>query len=96
VKKSPLKRKSKKETERLRRYQKARAVVYERSGGTCEARTPDCEGRLHQVHHRKGRDGELIDDLDLLLGVCIWCHHYIHANPARSYEQGWMVRRNGL
>ncbi len=95
VKRSPLKRRSRKEDARLRRYQKARAAVAERSGFQCEARTPKCEGRLHQVHHRKGRDGELIDNLDLLLGVCVWCHSYIHENPAISYERGWLVKRNG-
>lgn len=95
MKRSPLKRRSRKEGERLRRYEKARAAVAERSGLTCEARTPDCDGALHQVHHRKGRDGELIDELDLLIGVCVSCHRYIHGNPTISYQRGWMVKRNG-
>jgi len=95
LRRTPLKRRSRKETARLARYQKARAAVAERSGFRCEARTRKCEGRLHQVHHRKGRDGDLIDDLDLLLGVCVWCHAYIHENPAESYERGWLIKRNG-
>ena len=95
MKRSPLKNRSTKETARLRRYEKARATVYERSGGSCEARTPECRGTADQVHHRKGRDGDLVDDVDLLLGVCWACHNYIHHNPANSYERGWMIRRNG-
>lgn len=95
MKRTPLKRKSTKETARLRRYEKARAIVYERSGGSCEARTPDCRGVLDQVHHRKGRDGDLVDDVDLLLGVCWSCHNHIHNNPTTSYLNGWMVKRNG-
>ena len=94
MKRTPIKTRSKKETQRLNRYNKARAVVFERANGYCEARTNDCRGKMDQVHHRKGRDGDLIDDLDLLLGVCWSCHNHIHANPARSYERGWMIRRN--
>jgi hypothetical protein len=95
MKRTPLKRRSSKENARLRRYEKARANVAERSGFRCEARTPKCVGTLHQVHHRKGRDGDLVDDETLLLGVCIFCHSYIHENPAISYQQGWLVKRNG-
>ena len=95
MKRTPLKSRSKKESSRLRRYQQARGNVYERANGSCEARTPNCRGVMDQVHHRKGRDGDLIDDLDLLLGVCWSCHHYIHGNPTLSYERGWLIRRNG-
>ena len=95
MKRSPLKRRSRKEDARLRRYEKARANVYERSGGSCEARTPDCRGAIDQVHHRKGRDGGLVDDESLLLGVCWACHNYIHDRPSLSYQTGWMVKRNG-
>ncbi len=95
LRRTPLKRRSAKESKRLRAYEKARATVYERSGGSCEARTPWCRGLCEQVHHRQGRDGALIDNVDLLLGVCWACHDYIHYYPARSYETGWLIRRNG-
>lgn len=95
MRRTPIRRRSKKETERLRRYQTARYIVAERSNGYCEANTPNCRGPLDQVHHRKGRDGDLVDDVDLLLGVCWSCHNYIHNNPLHSYERGWMIRRNG-
>jgi hypothetical protein len=95
MKRTPLKSRSKKEGARLRRYQQARGIVYERSGGSCEARTPDCRGVCEQVHHRQGRDGDLIDNLNLLLGVCWACHNYIHGHPEVAYTNGWLVRRNG-
>lgn len=94
LRRTPIRSRAKKETARLRRYDKARHIVAERSNGYCEANTPDCRGMLDQVHHRKGRDGDLVDDVDLLLGVCWACHNYIHNNPANSYERGWMIRRN--
>lgn len=95
LRRTPIRRRSRAESARLARYQKARGIVYERSGGYCEANTPHCNGRCEQVHHRKGRDGDLVDNVDLLLGTCEACHRYIHSNPARSYEAGWMIRRNG-
>lgn len=95
MKRTPLRRRSTKESARIRRYQTARYIVAERSNGSCEARTPDCRGLADEVHHRKGRDGDLVDDVDLLLGTCWACHRFIHSNPALSYERGWMIRRNG-
>jgi len=95
MKRSPIRRRSSRESKRLRLYEQARAVVYERSGGSCEAKTPWCLGACQQVHHRKGRDGDLIDNTELLLGVCSMCHDYIHGNPAISYERGWLIKRNG-
>ena len=95
LKRTPIRRRSRAEGARLRRYQQARGIVYERCGGHCEAGTPWCNGRCEQVHHRKGRDGDLVDRVDLLLGTCEPCHRYMHSNPAISYERGWMVRRLG-
>jgi hypothetical protein len=95
MKRSPIRSRSKKETERLRKYEKARAIVFERANGYCEANTPACRGAMDQVHHRQGRDGDLIDDVSRLLGVCWACHNHIHGNPAVSYERGWLLRRNG-
>ena len=95
MKRTPIKRRSKKESERLRRYDRARQIVMESAQGMCEAGTNNCVGPAGQVHHRKGRDGELVDNLDYLLAVCYACHDYIHSHPHESYERGWMVKRLG-
>jgi hypothetical protein len=68
-------------------------IVRERSGGMCEARTPDCTGRATQAHHIAGRSNNTPDDL---LDVCSACHSYIHAHPEESYAAGWMRKRNGM
>jgi len=94
LRRTPIRRRSKKESERLRRYDRARAIVMETAEGMCEAATPRCVGPAGQVHHRQGRDGDLVDDLDNLLAVCYACHDYIHSHPHESYERGWMIRRN--
>ena len=95
MKRTPIRRRSNREAERIRRYDRARAIVMEAAQGMCEAATRVCVGPAGQVHHRKGRDGELVDNLDYLLAVCYACHDYIHSHPHESYERGWMVRRNG-
>ena len=95
LRRTPIRRRSKKESERIRRYDRARTIVMEAAEGMCEAATKRCVGPAGQVHHRKGRDGDLVVDLDNLLAVCYTCHDYIHGHPHESYERGWMIRRNG-
>jgi hypothetical protein len=95
LRRTPIKSRSKKETERLRRYNRAREIVMEAAQGMCEAATMRCVGPAGQVHHRKGRDGDLVDNVDYLIAVCYACHDYIHSHPHESYERGWMIRRNG-
>lgn len=94
MKRTPLRRRSSKESARIRRYNKQRANLLDVSGSPCDARTKDCRGVADQIHHRKGRDGDLVDNPDYLLPVCWACHRYIHGNPSESYEMGWMIRRN--
>ncbi len=74
----------------------ARPVVYDRSGGRCEAGTPVCVEAASHVHHRKGRQGADAHSPAMLLHVCEPCHRYIHAHPAESIERGWMVSRLGV
>lgn len=62
----------------------------------CEAMTPACPRWRHEGHHahhmsiadrRRG-----IHDPDRGLLVCAPAHRYVHANPAESYRQGWLIR----
>lgn len=76
--------------------QKARKVVYERSGGDCEARSQVCVGAASHVHHIAGRKGPDAHAPENLLHVCQPCHTYLHANPEESYTAGWMRKRLGV
>ncbi len=59
----------------------------------CRVRVhPRCNGRAAHQHHRKLRSQGGTNDPDNLLGVCVLCHHEIHAHPAVSYEHGWLVK----
>ena len=70
------------------------AQVTRRSGGRCEAGTPDCRGRGEVLHHRKLRRQGGKHTVDNLMHVCGagGCHDYIHSNVAESYRAGWLVR----
>lgn len=74
-------------------FQAAKPLVRERSRGRCEAAaSPNCSGQGGHVHHRRLRSQGGTNELDNLLDVCVWCHSFIHGNPALSYERGWLVR----
>lgn len=71
-----------------------RAVVAARSAGRCELPrvTHDCTGVAVHLHHRLMRSQGGPDTAGNLLHVCHAGHHAIHANPARSYAEGWLIR----
>jgi hypothetical protein len=86
---------SRKGAARTRAYNKLRIAVYERSGGRCEIMAfHGCTGQCEQVHHKQGRVGDRMTDLDKMVGICQNCHEYIGRNPRLAYEQGWMLKRN--
>jgi hypothetical protein len=78
------------------RLEAAKAEVRGRSGGWCEASTPACPPDRHratQAHHRLPRSQGGKHDPDNLLDVCTPAHDWIHANPAASYDAGWLAHR---
>ena len=71
---------------------KIMSLVYQRSGGLCEALiTSRCTGRGEHKHHRKLRSRGGVDSTSCLVDVCHHCHDWIHAHPKDSTERGWMV-----
>jgi len=47
----------------------------------CAAKLPGCLGKSSQVHHKKGRIGDLLIDTKYFLAVCMHCHQVIENNP---------------
>jgi 5-methylcytosine-specific restriction endonuclease McrA len=99
MKRSPINRVSKRRRQRDRDYPAQRMEVWSRADGLCEAtEDPDtdllCGEEGTEVHHRAGRGGVDPHRLDNLLLLCKWHHDEVHANPAKSYLNGMMVRRN--
>lgn len=72
---------------------KVRAEVLRRSQGHCEARIGEiCTGDYEHAHHRRRRSQGGADSAANLLAVCRECHRHIHANPAWSEAQGFLLR----
>lgn len=68
----------------------ARDEVDQRSGKRCEVRIM-CSGAAETAKHHRKRAGRK-DTKANLLAVCESCHRWIHANVAKSYELGLLVR----
>ena len=58
----------------------------------CEAQLPVCLGAASCRHHKVRRSQGGGDGPESTADLCATCHVYIHANPAWSYEHGWLVR----
>ncbi len=53
----------------------------------------NCELKSDQVHHKKGRTGDLLTDIKYFLAVCDPCHKYIELNPLWAKEHGYSESR---
>lgn len=68
-------------------------IVATRAAGNCEAMNfPSCNGRAEHLHHRQLRSQGGGHDVVNLIHVCHLCHEWIHKNPKKAYELGWLVR----
>lgn len=59
---------------------------------------PACERCLHratEIHHKRGRVGELLTATEFWVGLCHDCHVHITERPAWAMEQGWSLPRTG-
>lgn len=67
-------------------------AVRKRSGGWCEY--PGCTRHAHHFHHRLMRSQGGKGTVENCAHLCIQCHTFVHANPAKSYELGLLIRRS--
>lgn len=85
MKRSPIRRVSKKRQRELREYRKLTETFLKDKA--CEK----CgKARRLDVHHKAGR-GRFYLDVDTWMAVCRECHDYIHKWPIESRENGWLI-----
>ncbi len=81
---------SKKRAKQEREYSKLRKVFLF-THPTCEILDCGCEAT--EIHHRKGRVGDLLTDERWFLAVCRAHHIYIELHPALAKEHGYSLSR---
>ena len=86
----------KKARQRMKDMAESRPIVYDRSGGRCEARVaPDCNGKAEHPHHKQMRSASGSDEPSNLVMCCHCCHFWIHLHPKEAMERGLLKSRYG-
>ena len=94
MKRTSLRRVSKKKAAADRVYTVNRRVCLERAGHRCEAYIEGvCTGRAEVVHHKLRRSQGGGHDLDNLAALCDACHRFLHDNPEVGYRYGLLIPR---
>lgn len=89
----PISPVSTKQKQRLAKYALVRAE-YLAEHPTCEAKIGyTCRGRAVDIHHKKGRIGDLLTDKSNFLAVCRECHSEIELRPEWAKEMGFSESR---
>lgn len=48
-----------------------------------------------ELHHKKGRNRELLVDVQYFAALCHECHYHIHfIAPLWAYENGWLIGKD--
>ena len=84
-----LKKISIKQSKRLREYREVRKqyLLYNQY---CF-----CGAMATDIHHKRGRIGNLLIDSNYFLSVCRGCHKKIEENPKWAKENGYSLNRYG-
>jgi len=88
MKKSFLKKRSKKRSKQEAEYSKLR-LAYLESYPFCKAKLPKCTIKSTDIHHMKGRVNEDLLDTTEWLSVCRSCHIWIETHPIEATELGF-------
>lgn len=86
MKRSRLRRTSKRRAAQLARYMELRKL-YLSLHPKCQV----CNGTACDIHHKAGRHNERLNDMSRFLAVCRSCHDMIHRHPAQARERGWLL-----
>ena len=79
---------SKKRSKQEGRYSYLRKE-YLRQNDRCEC----CNLMATEIHHKKGRVGKLLTDVEFFMSVCRACHETIELHPDWAKEKGYSISR---
>lgn len=88
-----IKRVSAKRAKEERAYTVARAK-YLSLNPICEMQVDsNCTHDATEVHHMKGRIGDLLTDPRYFKAGCHYCHHWVERHPKKAKEMGLSLSR---
>lgn len=89
MKRTPLRKVSRQRAGRNALYTKLRIEFLE-ANKVCKlsGALPYCEFWACDVHHKDGREGKLLTDVENFIGLCRPCHDWVHQNPNLARERG--------
>lgn len=89
----PIAPRSQKRSKEERLYT-AKRIIFLSEKPMCEACIPGiCTHNSTDVHHKKGRIGELLLNILYWLSVCRACHDWIETHPKEAVELGFSIKR---
>lgn len=89
-----IRKRSKKRAKQEREYFNKTRPEYLEDHPGCEANIPRiCCCTSVEIHHKKGKIEDLLNDKRFFLAVCRRCHDYIEAHPAWAKEMGYSLSR---
>jgi hypothetical protein len=87
---TPIKKITTKRAAQNQEYLKLRKEYLE-AYPACEVE--DCHNKSKELHHKKGRDGDLLTNTDYFMGVCPSCHYRITTDSAWATSKGYSYSR---
>jgi len=93
-----IKKSYKMRTESKKRAKEKKIYLSRRKGllilnPKCEPNEEGCELESNQIHHKKGREGPLLNDQRFFLYTCGNCHRVIEDNPEWARNMGYSLSR---
>lgn len=88
MKRTPLRKVSKKRAKENREYLKLRAEFL-KARPYCEIFEPCCTRKATEIHHVNGRNGKRLLDMNQCLPTCRSCHRFITDNKKYAQEMGF-------
>lgn len=87
MKRTPLRKVSKKRRSQLGEYSKLRRD-YMKAHPICAM----CNNaKASDIHHRNGRNGDRLNNTVFWVSLCRSCHTYIHDHPGFARDHGWLI-----
>ena len=90
--KKRIRPRSKKRAKQERDYAKLR-VQFLQDNPVCQIQVEGCTNRSEQVHHKRGRLGDLLTDVRYFCATCDNCHKWAENNPLEAKKIGASLNR---